>query len=101
MKVYGDTSSGNCLKVKWVCDHLALPYTWIAVDALKGETRTTEFLKLNGAGQYRVTYHLDPPAKNGFARHTDAATGVASWWEPFEVSWTFTYPSTPKEPGAS
>jgi glutathione S-transferase len=34
-----------------VCDHLALPYTWIAVDTLKGETRTAEFLKLNGAGQ--------------------------------------------------
>ncbi len=51
MKIYGDTKSGNCLKVKWVCDHLALPYTWINVDTLKGETRTTEFLKLNGAGQ--------------------------------------------------
>jgi glutathione S-transferase len=51
MKIYGDTNSGNCLKVKWVCDHLALPYTWISVDMLKGETRTTEFLRLNGAGQ--------------------------------------------------
>ena len=51
MKIYGDTNSGNCLKVKWVCDHLALPYTWIAVDTRKGETRTPEFLKLNGAGQ--------------------------------------------------
>ena len=51
MKIYGDTNSGNCLKVKWVCDHLALPYDWISVDTLKGETRTTEFLKLNGAGQ--------------------------------------------------
>ena len=51
MKVYGDTNSGNCLKVKWVCDYLALPYDWIAVDTLKGETRTAEFLKLNGAGQ--------------------------------------------------
>jgi glutathione S-transferase len=37
--------------VKWVCDHLALPYEWIAVDTLKGETRTAEFLKRNGAGQ--------------------------------------------------
>ena len=37
--------------MKWVCDHLALPYEWISVDTLKGETRTTEFLKLNGAGQ--------------------------------------------------
>ena len=51
MKVYGDTNSGNCLKVKWVCDRLALPYTWVAVDTLKDETRTAEFLKLNSAGQ--------------------------------------------------
>lgn len=51
MKIYGDTNSGNCLKVKWVCDHLALPYDWVSVDTMKGETRTTEFLKLNGAGQ--------------------------------------------------
>ena len=29
MKIYGDTNSGNCLKVKWVCDKLALPYDWI------------------------------------------------------------------------
>ena len=43
MKIYGDTNSGNCLKVKWVCDHLALPYDWVGVDTLKGETRTTEF----------------------------------------------------------
>jgi glutathione S-transferase len=51
MKIYGDTKSGNCLKVKWVCDKLALPYSWIDVDTRKGETRTTQFLKMNGAGQ--------------------------------------------------
>ena len=51
MKIYGDSNSGNCLKVKWVCDRLALPYDWVAIDTLKGESRTTEFLKLNGAGQ--------------------------------------------------
>src|SRR3984893_3540668 len=51
MKIYGDTNSGNCLEVKWVCDRLALPYTWIGVDTLKRETRTTQFLKLNSAGQ--------------------------------------------------
>ncbi len=51
MKIYGDAISGNCLKVKWVCDRLALPYTWIAVDTLKRETRTLQFLKLNNAGQ--------------------------------------------------
>jgi len=51
MKIHGDTNSGNCLKVKWVCDRLALPYTWVAVDTLRGETRTGQFLKLNHAGQ--------------------------------------------------
>ncbi len=51
MKIYGDGNSGNCLKVKWVCDKLALSYAWIGVDTLKGETRTPEFLRLNGAGQ--------------------------------------------------
>ena len=49
MKIYGDTNSGNCLKVKWVCDRLALPYTWVGVDTLKRETRTTQFLRLNSA----------------------------------------------------
>lgn len=51
MKIYGDLNSGNCLKVKWVSDHLKLPYTWIDVDTSKGESRTPEFLALNGAGQ--------------------------------------------------
>jgi glutathione S-transferase len=54
MKIFGDINSGNCLKVKWVCDRLALPYTWVAVDTMKGETRTTHFLSLNGAGQVPV-----------------------------------------------
>jgi glutathione S-transferase len=51
MKIYGDSNSGNCMKVKWVCDRLALPYIWVAIDILKGESRTAEFLKLNAAGQ--------------------------------------------------
>jgi glutathione S-transferase len=51
MKIYGDSNSGNCLKVKWVCDALALSYDWIDVDTLKHETRTAQFLKLNSAGQ--------------------------------------------------
>jgi len=54
MKIYGDVNSGNCLKVKWVCDRLGLPYTWIAVDILKQESRTPQFLKLNSAGQVPV-----------------------------------------------
>lgn len=51
MQIYGDSNSGNCLKVKWVCDKLALPYRWIEIDTRKGETRNPQFLKMNGAGQ--------------------------------------------------
>jgi glutathione S-transferase len=51
MKIFGDTNSGNCLKVKWLCDYLRLPYRWIDIDTMKGESRTPEFLKLNSAGQ--------------------------------------------------
>jgi glutathione S-transferase len=51
MKIYGDGNSGNCLKVKWVCDYLALPYTWIDIDIMKGESRTADFLALNPWGQ--------------------------------------------------
>lgn len=54
MKIFGDLNSGNCLKVKWVCDRLALPYDWIAVDTMKGETRTPQFLAMNGSGQVPV-----------------------------------------------
>jgi glutathione S-transferase len=58
MKIFGDTNSGNCLKVKWVCDRLRLPYRWIDIDTMKGESRTPEFLKLNSAGQV-PTVELD------------------------------------------
>jgi glutathione S-transferase len=51
MKIYGDSNSGNCLKVKWVADRLALPYQGVPIDTLKRETRTPQFLALNSAGQ--------------------------------------------------
>lgn len=54
MKIYGDLKSGNCLKVKWVSDALALPYTWVDIDMMKNGSRTPEFLKLNAAGQIPV-----------------------------------------------
>lgn len=51
MKIYGDSISGNCLKVKWTADRLGLAYDWIEIDVLKAETRTPAFLALNPAGQ--------------------------------------------------
>ena len=51
LTIYGDSISGNCLKVKWVAERLSLPFRWIEVDILKGESRTPEFLARNPAGQ--------------------------------------------------
>jgi len=54
MTIYGDSISGNCLKVKFVADRLDLPYDWVETSVLKAETRTQEFLGMNPAGQVPV-----------------------------------------------
>lgn len=51
MRIYGDSISGNCLKVKWTADYLGLAYEWIETDVLKAESRTAAFLAMNPAGQ--------------------------------------------------
>jgi glutathione S-transferase len=52
--IYGDAISGNCLKVKWTAERLAIPFTWIDVNVVKRETRTDSFLAMNPAGQVPV-----------------------------------------------
>lgn len=47
-------------------------------------------------GNYEVTYTIINPEKQGFGRHTDKATGVGKWFEPFSVSYKFKYTGTPK-----
>ena len=51
MRIFGDSISGNCLKVKWTAERLALPFEWIEIDILQSQSRTPEFLALNPAGQ--------------------------------------------------
>lgn len=51
LKVFGDSISGNCLKVKWTAEKLGAPYVWVETSVLAKETRTPEFLALNPAGQ--------------------------------------------------
>lgn len=53
-KVYGDYISGNCYKVKLILNLLGLPYQWIPVDILKGETQSPEFLEKNPNGKIPV-----------------------------------------------
>jgi uncharacterized protein involved in high-affinity Fe2+ transport len=45
-------------------------------------------IDMPGPGRYKLTYAIAPPA---VGRHVDPVTGVAPWWEPFEVSfdWDF------------
>jgi glutathione S-transferase len=49
--LYGDKMSGNCLKVKWVADHLGLGYRWVDIDVVAGEAKSSEFLAKFPMGQ--------------------------------------------------
>jgi glutathione S-transferase len=59
LTVYGDSISGNCLKIKFVADRLGIPYNWVEVSVLAKETRTPEFLAMNPAGQVPVVRFAD------------------------------------------
>jgi glutathione S-transferase len=59
LTIYGDSISGNCLKVKFVCDRLGIAYRWVETSVLKSETRTPEFLAMNPAGQVPVVKLAD------------------------------------------
>lgn len=49
--IYGDSRSGNCLKVRWTADVLGFGYEWVETDIMQGQARTDEFLKINPDGQ--------------------------------------------------
>jgi glutathione S-transferase len=51
LQIFGDSRSGNCLKVRWTAAKLGMPYEWTEVDIMQGATRKAAFLKLNPAGQ--------------------------------------------------
>ena len=54
LTIYGDPGSGNCLKVKWVAEHLGIPADWRTIDVPAGQTRTAEFLALSPAGRVPI-----------------------------------------------
>jgi glutathione S-transferase len=51
LRVYGDSTSGNCLKVKWILDRVGASYDWVELEVMSGRTRSDEFLAVNPAGQ--------------------------------------------------
>lgn len=87
---------------EWI-PYLTINYTLTNVDT--GKTQKGAFMpmvagdgphygdniKMMGAGNYKLTYSIEPPSKAGMHRHTDKETGVSRWWEPFEASYTFKY----------
>jgi glutathione S-transferase len=50
MKLYNVSYSGNSYKVRLLLAHLGIPCEIVDVDILKGESRTSEFLKINPNG---------------------------------------------------
>jgi glutathione S-transferase len=57
--IYGDKVSGNCLKVKWVADHLGLAYRWVDIDVVKGEAKAPDFLVKFPMGQVPAVEFAD------------------------------------------
>jgi glutathione S-transferase len=51
LTIYGDAASGNCQKVRFVADHLKLPYTWVPTDTAGGDSRTPAYLAKLPQGQ--------------------------------------------------
>ena len=53
-------------------------------------------VRMLGKGKYKLVYQIQPPVASAFGRHTDAITGVAAWWKPFDVQWEFDYTGLPR-----
>src|ERR687894_151044 len=86
MRVYGDSTSGNCLKVKWVLDRLGRPYEWEEVEVMSGRTRSPEYLAVNPAGQVPLVVFDDgrPLAQsNAILLHFGQGTELipADWYQ--------------------
>ncbi len=47
LKIYGQSDSGNCHKVKLTADRLGIPNEWIETNNMIGETQSPEFLAIN------------------------------------------------------
>jgi len=54
---------------------------------------------LDGAGRYHLSYHIDPPPRAGFFRHTDKESGTERWWNPIDLDWDFVFAGYGKKGG--
>ena len=51
MKIYGDSQSGNCYKIKLLTSILNIKNQWVELDILAKDTHTPEFLQKNPNGK--------------------------------------------------
>ena len=51
MKIYGDSQSGNCYKIKLLTSILNIKHQWVELDILAKDTHTAEFLQKNPNGK--------------------------------------------------
>lgn len=51
IRLYGASTSGNCLKTRWIADLMGIDYDWQEMDVFAGDTRTDAYLAINPAGQ--------------------------------------------------
>ncbi len=54
IRIFGDSISGNCYKLKLVCAQLGIDHDWQEIDILKGESRTEAYLRMNPNGKVPV-----------------------------------------------
>ena len=52
--IYGNSVSGNCHKLRLLCEQLGREYRWIETDNTRGATHTPEFLAKNPNGKVPV-----------------------------------------------
>lgn len=59
LTIFGDHRSGNCHKVRLICELTEQPYQWVEIDVLSGATRREDFLALNPNGRLPVLQRRD------------------------------------------
>ena len=52
--IYGNSVSGNCHKLRLLCEQLGREYRWVETDNTRGQTHTPEFLAKNPNGKVPV-----------------------------------------------
>ncbi|MDE2197052.1 MAG: glutathione S-transferase family protein [Gammaproteobacteria bacterium] len=93
--VYGMRSSGNCYKVRLALEQLHLPYRWVEVNSVAGETRKPDFLARNPNGKVPLL-EVEPgkylPESNAILCYLAENTGLspAGRWERAQaLQWMF------------